>query len=135
MAIGSGGLTGRGFLKGELTQLNYVPEQSTDFIFCTIGEEHGFIGVTLTIIIFLALVLRLTFLAERQRLSFARNYGYALAGILFFHFMINIGMTMGLFPIIGIPLPMVSYGGTSLLMFTLMISVMIKLDQSRSSKG
>ncbi len=135
MAIGSGGLTGRGFLKGELTQLNYVPEQSTDFIFCTIGEEHGFIGVALTIIIFLALVLRLTFLAERQRLSFARNYGYALAGILFFHFMINIGMTMGLFPIIGIPLPMVSYGGTSLMMFTLMISVMIKLDQSRQSKG
>ena len=135
MAIGSGGLAGRGFLKGELTQLNYVPEQSTDFIFCTIGEEHGFIGVTITILIFLALVLRLTFLAERQRLSFARNYGYALAGILFFHFMINIGMTMGLFPIIGIPLPMVSYGGTSLMMFTLMVSVMIKLDQSRHSKG
>ncbi len=135
MAIGSGGLTGRGFLKGELTQLNYVPEQSTDFIFCTIGEEQGFIGVTITILIFLALVLRLTYLAERQRLSFARNYGYALAGILFFHFLINIGMTMGLFPIIGIPLPMVSYGGTSLIMFSLMISVMIKLDQSRQSKG
>lgn len=135
MAIGSGGLAGRGFLKGELTQLNYVPEQSTDFIFCTIGEEQGFIGVAITILIFLGLVLRLTFLAERQRLAFSQNYGYALAGILFFHFMINIGMTMGLFPIIGIPLPMVSYGGTSLLMFTMMISVMIKLDQSRHSKG
>ena len=135
MAIGSGGLTGRGFLQGELTQLNYVPEQSTDFIFCTIGEEQGFIGVAITILIFLGLVLRLTYLAERQRLSFSKNYGYALAGILFFHFMVNIGMTMGLFPIIGIPLPMVSYGGTSLMMFTLMISVMIKLDQSRHSKG
>ncbi|HHB79157.1 MAG TPA: rod shape-determining protein RodA [Saprospiraceae bacterium] len=135
MAIGSGGLAGRGFLNGELTQLNYVPEQSTDFIFCTIGEEQGFIGVTMTILIFLGLVLRLTFLAERQRHSFSKNYGYALAGILFFHFMINIGMTMGLFPIIGIPLPMVSYGGTSLMMFTLMISVMIKLDQSRQRTG
>lgn len=134
MAIGSGGLTGRGFLNGELTQLNYVPEQSTDFIFCTIGEEQGFIGTAIVILMFLGLVLRLTSLAERQRLSFAKNYGYALAGILFFHFMINIGMTMGLFPIIGIPLPMVSYGGTSLLMFTLMISVMIKLDSSQQRK-
>ncbi len=131
MAIGSGGLTGRGFLNGKLTQLNYVPEQMTDFIFCTIGEEQGFIGSAATILIFLGLVLRILYIAERQRLSFAKNYGYAIAGILFFHFMINIGMTMGLFPIIGIPLPMVSYGGTSLLMFTLMIGVMIKLDQSQ----
>ncbi len=130
MAIGSGGLMGRGMLKGELTRLNYVPEQSTDFIFCTIGEEHGFIGTSITILVYLFFVLRLLSLAERQRFSFAKNYGYALAGILFFHFLINIGMTMGLFPIIGIPLPLVSYGGTSLLMFTIMIAVMIKLDAS-----
>jgi rod shape determining protein RodA len=135
MAISSGGLKGKGYLDGTLTKLNYVPEQSTDFIFCTIGEEHGFVGIVITISLFVALFLRLLILAERQRLHFVRNYIYCVLGILFFHFFINIGMTMGLVPIIGIPLPFMSYGGSSLLGFGLMMSVLIKLDTTRTGGG
>jgi rod shape determining protein RodA len=131
MAIGSGGLAGKGFLQGNMTKLKYVPEQSTDFIFCTVGEEHGFIGTASLIILFILFILRITTLAERQRSNFSRIYMYSVAGILFSHFVVNIGMTMGLFPIIGIPLPFVSYGGSSLIGFTLMIAVLLKLDSNR----
>ncbi len=131
MAIGSGGLTGKGYLEGTLTKLNYVPEQATDFIFCTIGEEHGFVGVIVIIGLYLALLVRIIQIAERQRLHFVRNYAYCIAGILFMHFFINVGMTMGLVPIIGIPLPFVSYGGSSMMGFTLMLGVLLKLDTTR----
>lgn len=131
MAISSGGVEGKGFLEGTMTKLNYVPEQSTDFIFCTIGEEQGFIGSFAIILLFLLLLLRLTIIAERQRSNFSRVYAYSLAGILFIHFFINIGMTMGLVPVIGIPLPLISKGGSSLLGFTLMIGVLLKLDAHR----
>jgi len=130
-AIGSGGLGGKGFLNGTMTKLNYVPEQSTDFIFCTIGEEQGFIGSMGIIILFLLLLLRITVIAERQRSDFSRYYAYCVAGILFIHFFINIGMTMGLTPIIGIPLPFISKGGSSLMGFTIMLAVLIKLDKHR----
>ncbi len=130
-AIGSGGLEGKGFLNGTMTKLNYVPEQSTDFIFCTIGEEQGFIGAMGIVVLFLLLMLRITVLAERQRSAFARNYAYCVAGIVFIHVFINIGMTMGLMPIIGIPLPLISKGGSSLLGFTLMIAVLLKMDKHR----
>ena len=133
MAIASGGFQGKGFLNGVMTKLNYVPEQTTDFIFCTVGEEQGFIGSFAIIALFLLLLLRITILAERQRNSFTRHYAYGLAGILFIHFLINIGMTMGLMPIIGIPLPFISKGGSSLLMFTIMIAVLLKLDSHRFS--
>jgi rod shape determining protein RodA len=131
LAIGSGGLQGKGFLQGTLTKLNYVPEQSTDFIFCTIGEEHGFIGSSGMILLFLFFMFRITVIAERQRSNFSRHYAYCVAGILFIHFFINIGMTMGLLPIIGIPLPFISKGGSSLLGFTVMIAVLLKLDSNR----
>jgi len=134
LAIGSGGLTGRGFLNGQITRLKYVPEQSTDFIFCTIGEEHGFIGSIVLIGLYIALILRITFVAERQREVFSRMYAYGVASILFFHFFINIGMTMGVTPIIGIPLPLVSYGGSSLLSFTILLAVLIKLDNTRLTR-
>lgn len=133
MAIGSGGLHGKGFLQGTMTKLNYVPEQTTDFIFCTIGEEQGFIGSTLIILVFLALMLRIVFLAEKQRSAFSRYYAYGVAGIIFIHILINIGMTIGLMPIIGIPLPFISKGGSSLLGFTIMMAVLIKLDSYRFS--
>lgn len=131
MAISSGHWTGKGYLQGTLTKLNYVPEQNTDFIFCTIGEEHGFLGIVIVLFLYGALFYRLVILAERQRLQFVRNYIYCILGILFFHFFINIGMTMGLVPIIGIPLPFMSYGGSSLLGFGLMMSVLIKLDTTK----
>ena len=131
MAISSGGFQGKGFLQGTMTKLNYVPEQSTDFIFCTIGEEHGFIGSFTTIVLFLGLLLRLSVIAERQRTVFSRVYAYSLAGIFFIHFFINIGMTMGLLPIIGIPLPLVSKGGSALLSFSIMLGVLLKLDRHR----
>ncbi|MEM9917800.1 MAG: rod shape-determining protein RodA [Bacteroidota bacterium] len=131
MAIGSGGLHGKGFLEGTMTKLNYVPEQMTDFIFCTIGEEQGFIGSLGIIGLFFLLLWRIITIAERQRSEFARNYAYAVAGILFVHFFVNIGMTMGLMPIIGIPLPFISKGGSSLLGFTLMIGVLLNLDKHR----
>ncbi len=133
MAISSGGVQGKGFLEGTMTKMNYVPEQSTDFIFCTIGEEQGFIGSVTVIGLFLALLLRIVFIAERQRSAFSRHYAYAVVGLLFIHFFINIGMTMGLLPIIGIPLPFISKGGSALLGFTLMIAVLLKLDSNRYS--
>ncbi len=132
-AITSGGIQGKGFLQGNMTKLNYVPEQATDFIFCTVGEEQGFIGSFAIIALFLILMLRITIVAERQRSNFSRQYAYGVAGILFIHFLINIGMTMGFMPIIGIPLPFISYGGSSLMGFTLMIGVLLKLDSHRYS--
>lgn len=133
IAIGSGGLWGKGFLQGTQTKYGFVPEQSTDFIFCTIGEEHGWMGALLVISIFLGLISRILYLAERQRLRFARVYGYAVASILFFHFMINIGMTIGMMPVIGIPLPFISYGGSSLWSFSLMLFILLKLDAERQN--
>jgi rod shape determining protein RodA len=131
IAIGSGGLLGKGFLEGTQTKYDFVPEQSTDFIFCTIGEEHGWIGSLFTIALFMALLLRVVFLAERQKNKFARVYGYSVACILFFHFAVNIGMTIGLFPVIGIPLPFFSYGGSSLWGFTILLFIFLKLDAHR----
>lgn len=131
IAIGSGGFIGKGFLKGTQTKFDFVPEQSTDFIFCTIGEEHGWIGSLFTIGLFMALLLRIIFLAERQKNKFARVYGYSVACILFFHFAVNIGMTVGLFPVIGIPLPFFSYGGSSLWGFTILLFIFLKLDAHR----
>ncbi len=130
-AIGSGGLWGKGFTKGTMTKGNFVPEQSTDFIFCTIGEEQGFIGSFGIVALFLLLLLRITIIAERQRSNFARHYAYCVAGVIFIHFFINIAMTMGLMPIIGIPLPFISKGGSSLMGFTIMMAVMLKLDKHR----
>ncbi len=132
MAIGSGGLLGKGTLEGNMTKLKYVPKQSTDYIFCTVGEEQGFVGVVGLIGLFLWLMWRITFLAERQRSNFSRIYAYCVAGIIFVHVVINIGMTMGLIPTIGIPLPFVSAGGSSLIGFTLMIAVLLKLDSNRN---
>lgn len=132
MAIGSGGLLGKGPFQGNMTKLKYVPEQTTDFIFCTIGEEHGFVGVLGVVGLFAVLLYRITQLAERQRSNFSRVYAYCVAGVIFVHFLVNIGMTMGLFPIIGIPLPFISYGGSSLIGFTLMIGVLLKLDSHRN---
>jgi rod shape determining protein RodA len=131
IAIGSGGFAGKGFLKGTQTKFDFVPEQSTDFIFCTVGEEWGFIGSFVTIILFLALLSRIVIIAERQRSRFSRIYGYGVASIIFFHFAINIGMTIGLFPVIGIPLPFISYGGSSLLGFTILLFIFIKQDSVR----
>jgi len=131
IAIGSGRLTGKGFLNGTQTKFDFVPEQSTDFIFCTIGEEWGFIGSFVLISLFIMLLLRLLFLAERQRSAFSRIYGYGVISVLFFHFVINIGMTIGLVPVIGIPLPFISYGGSSLWAFTILLFVFIRLDVSR----
>lgn len=131
IAIGSGGFAGKGFLEGTQTKFDFVPEQSTDFIFCTIGEEWGFIGTTMVILLFMALLIRIVHVAERQRSSFARIYGYGVASILFFHFTINIGMTIGLIPVIGIPLPLFSYGGSSLWAFTMLLFIFIKMDSYR----
>lgn len=131
IAIGSGGLLGKGFLQGTQTKFDFVPEQSTDFIFCTIGEEHGWIGSLFTISLFVTLLLRIVFLAERQKNKFSRVYGYSVACILFFHFAVNIGMTIGLFPVIGIPLPFFSYGGSSLWGFTILLFIFLKLDAHR----
>jgi rod shape determining protein RodA len=131
IAIGSGGLTGKGFLNGTQTKFDFVPEQSTDFIFCTVGEEWGFIGTFLVTGVFLFLFLRLIKIAERQRSDFSRIYGYGVIAILFMHFIINIGMTIGLLPVIGIPLPFFSYGGSSLWAFTILLFIMIRLDASR----
>ena len=131
MAIGPGGLTGKGFLEGTLTKGNYIPEQSTDFIFCTIGEEQGFVGTFAIIGLFCLLMIRIATIAERQRSNFSRIYAYGVAGIIFIHFLINIGMTMGIMPIIGIPLPFISKGGSSLLGFTLFIGVLLNLDRHR----
>ncbi|MDR0874022.1 MAG: rod shape-determining protein RodA [Prevotellaceae bacterium] len=134
IAIGSGGLLGKGFLNGTQTKLRYVPEQDTDFIFCTVGEEFGFAGTFVVMLLFLLFILRLVFLAERQRTVFSRIYGYCVASILFFHVFINIGMVIGLTPVIGIPLPFFTYGGSSLWGFTVMIFIFLRLDMSRSER-
>lgn len=131
IAIGSGGLWGKGFLKGTLTKYNFVPEQSTDFIFCTIGEEYGFWGSTLLLLLYLTLMLRILFIANRQRSRFSTVYAYGVAAIIFFHVLINVGMTIGLMPVIGIPLPFISYGGSSLWSFTILLFILIKLDGDR----
>jgi len=131
IAIGSGGFNGKGFLEGTQTKFNFVPEQSTDFIFCTIGEEWGFIGSLITVGLFLLLLFRILILAERQRSSFSRVYGYGVAAILFCHFFINIAMTIGLMPVIGIPLPFFSYGGSSLWGFSILLFIFVKLDAYR----
>jgi rod shape determining protein RodA len=131
IAIGSGGFSGKGFLKGTQTKFNFVPEQSTDFIFCTIGEEHGWAGSLVVISLFMALLLRIIYLAERQKNRFARTFAYSVACIFFFHFAVNIGMTIGLFPVIGIPLPFFSYGGSSLWGFTILLFILLKLDAHR----
>lgn len=131
IAIGSGGLTGKGFLNGTQTKLKYVPEQDTDFIFCTVGEEQGFLGASAVLLLFLAFILRLLVLAERQTDRFGRVYGYSLVGIFLFHLFINIGMVLGLTPVIGIPLPFFSYGGSSLWGFTILLFIFIRIDSAR----
>lgn len=131
IAIGSGGLLGKGYLQGTQTKYDFVPEQSTDFIFCTVGEEWGFLGTATVVGLFMGLIIRLIFLAERNRSRFSRVYGYCVAVILFFHVAVNIGMTIGLAPVIGIPLPFFSYGGSSLWSFTLLLFVFVRLDASR----
>jgi len=131
IAIGSGGFAGKGYLQGTQTKYDFVPEQDTDFIFCTVGEEWGFLGTTTVILLELLLIIRVIFMAERQRSSFSRIYGYGVASVLFFHVAINIGMTIGLMPVIGIPLPFFSYGGSSLWSFTILLFIFIKLDAKR----
>ncbi|MEA3316670.1 MAG: rod shape-determining protein RodA [Bacteroidota bacterium] len=132
IAIGSGGFSGKGFLRGTQTKFDFVPEQTTDFIFCTIGEEWGFVGTSLIVILFVVFLIRLIILAERQRTKFSRIYGYGVVSILFTHFTVNIGMTIGLFPVIGIPLPFFSYGGSSLWAFTILLFIFLRLDASRT---
>ena len=131
IAIGSGGFSGKGFLDGTQTKFNFVPEQSTDFIFCTIGEEWGFLGSTFVVALYITFLLRIIFVAERQRSVFSKIYGYGVASILFFHVAINIAMTIGLAPVIGIPLPFISYGGSSLWAFTILLFIFINLDSYR----
>jgi rod shape determining protein RodA len=131
IAIGSGGFIGKGYLQGTQTKYDFVPEQDTDFIFCTVGEEWGFVGSTFVIVLQLFLIIRLIFMAERQRSPFSRIYGYGVASVLFFHLTVNVGMTIGLAPVIGIPLPFFSYGGSSLWSFTILLFIFIKLDSKR----
>ena len=134
IAIGSGQTTGKGFLQGTQTKLKFVPEQDTDFIFCTVGEEWGFIGSAGLLLLYLALILRIIYIAERQRDTFSMIYAYCVAGILLFHVTINIGMVLGLLPVIGIPLPFFSYGGSSLWGFTILLAIMLRLDAARVNK-
>ncbi len=131
IAIGSGGTFGKGFLEGTQTKFDFVPDQSTDFIFCTVGEEHGWVGSMVVLGLFTALLIRLLNLAERQKSRFARVYGYCVASVFFFHFFVNIGMTIGVFPVIGIPLPFFSYGGSSFWAFTIFLFIFLKLDAHR----
>lgn len=131
IAIGSGGFLGKGFLHGTQTKYKFVPEQNTDFIFCTIGEEWGFIGSSIVVIVYFLFFMRILLIAERQRSAFSRIYGYGLASLIFFHVLVNIGMTIGLAPVVGIPLPFISYGGSSMLSFTVLLFVFIKQDASR----
>jgi rod shape determining protein RodA len=133
IAIGSGGFFGKGYLNGTQTKYNFVPEQSTDFIFCTVGEEWGFLGSTVVIALFIMLLTRIVIVAERQRSDFSRVYGYGVASILFFHFVINVGMTIGLVPVIGIPLPFFSYGGSSHWAFTILLFIFIEQDINRQA--
>ena len=132
IAIGSGGFWGKGFLNGTSTKNEFVPEQNTDFIFCAVGEQFGFVGSAILIAIYVSLMMRILFLAERQRSAFSRIYGYCVASILFFHFAVNISMTIGLAPVIGITLPFLSYGGTSLLSFSILVCILLRLDSDRS---
>lgn len=134
IAIGSGGLEGKGFLNGTQTKLKYVPEQDTDFIFCTVGEEEGFIGSAAVLLLFLTLILRLIYLSERQVTKFGRVFGYSVLSIIFFHVLINVGMVMGLMPVIGIPLPFFSYGGSSLWGFTLLLFIFLRIDAASKAK-
>ena len=134
IAIGSGGLTGKGFLNGTQTKLKYVPEQDTDFIFCTVGEEEGFLGSALVLVLFLILILRLIVLAERQPTTFGRVYGYSVLSIFLFHVFINIGMVLGLTPVIGIPLPFFSYGGSSLWGFSILLFIFLRIDAGRDAR-
>jgi rod shape determining protein RodA len=134
IAIGSGQTTGKGFLQGTQTKLKFVPEQDTDFIFCTVGEEWGFIGSAGLLLVYLALILRIIYIAERQRDKFSMIYAYCVAGILLFHVTINIGMVLGLLPVIGIPLPFFSYGGSSLWGFTILLAILLRLDAARVNK-
>jgi rod shape determining protein RodA len=134
IAIGSGGFLGKGFLNGTQTKLKYVPEQDTDFIFCTVGEEHGFLGSTIVLLLFMILILRLIYLSEHQRNTFGRVYGYCVVSIFLFHLTINIGMTLGLLPVIGIPLPFFSYGGSSLWGFTILLFVFLRIDMYRKAR-
>ena len=134
IAIGSGGLTGKGFLNGTQTKLKYVPEQDTDFIFCTVGEEQGFVGASVVLLLFMTLILRLISLAERQHTRFGRVYGYSVMSIFFFHLFVNVGMVLGLTPVIGIPLPFFSYGGSSLWGFTILLFVFLRIDAGRSTR-
>ena len=131
IAIGSGGVWGKGYLQGTQTKFNFIPEQNTDFIFCTIGEEWGFFGSTFVIILYLIFITRIVLIAEKQRSSFSRIFGYCVASVFFFHFAINIGMTIGLAPVIGIPLPFISYGGSSMVGFTILLFIFLKLDTRR----
>ena len=134
IAIGSGGLEGKGFLNGTQTKLKYVPEQDTDFIFCTVGEEEGFLGSATVLLLFLTLILRLIYLSERQSSVFGRVYGYSVLSIFLFHVFINVGMVMGLTPVIGIPLPFFSYGGSSLWGFTLLLFIFLRIDAGNNSR-
>ncbi len=131
IAIGSGGFVGKGFLQGTQTKFDFVPEQSTDFIFCTVGEEWGWLGSTTVIVLFMALLWRVLYVAERQKSVFGRTYGYCVASIFFFHFAINVGMTIGLAPVVGIPLPFFSYGGSSLWSFTTLLFILLGIDAYR----
>ncbi len=131
IAIGSGGFFGKGFLNGTQTKLKYVPEQDTDFIFCTVGEEQGFVGSSIVLLLFLAFILRLQVLAERQVSTFGRVYGYSLVSIFLFHLFVNVGMVLGLTPVIGIPLPFFSYGGSSLWGFTILFFIFLRIDAAR----
>ena len=131
IAIGSGGLLGKGLLSGTQTRYDFVPEQRTDFIFCTIGEGFGFVGTSILLIIYGVLLFRIIMVAERQRSVFSRCYAYGVAAVFFFHIAINVSMTVGLAPVIGIPLPLVSYGGTALLTFTILLFILIRLDADR----
>ncbi|MBX0335491.1 rod shape-determining protein RodA [Pontibacter sp. HSC-14F20] len=132
IAIGSGGFWGKGFLEGTQTKFDFVPEQSTDFIFCTIGEEHGWVGSTILIALFLLLMMRIVYIAERQKSVFGRTYGYCVVSVIFFHFVINVGMTIGLAPVVGIPLPFFSYGGSSLWSFTILLFILLAIDANRN---
>ena len=132
IAIGSGGLLGKGFLNGTQTKLKYVPEQDTDFIFCTVGEEQGFLGSAIVLMLFMSLILRLIVISERQHSRFGRVYGYCVLSIFFFHLFITVGMVLGITPVIGIPLPFFSYGGSSLWGFTILLFVFLRIDASRS---
>jgi rod shape determining protein RodA len=133
-AIGSGGFLGKGYLEGTLTKYKYVPMQSTDFIFCTVGEEWGFLGTTCVVVLFAILIVRCILISDRQRSRFTRIYAYCVASIFFLHVMINVGMTVGLAPVIGIPLPFFSYGGSSLMGFTILLGILIRLDAERLSQ-